>query len=73
MTLNLGSKYFRHTISAVFHQQKDASVSIIINKHLLTRIAQALEKLFSVKPTLKVLKCGHVEDIQNVCKLCKNR
>ena len=71
MTLNLGLNI--SDISAVFHQQNDASVSIVINKCLLTRIAQALEKLFSVKPTLKVLKCENVEDIQNMCKLCKNR
>ena len=49
-----------------------AIVSIVINKRLLTKIAQVLEKLFSVKPTLKMLKCEHVEDIQNVHKLCKN-
>ena len=73
MTLNLRSKYFRHTLSAVFHQQKDTSISIVINKRLLTRIVLALEKLFAVKPALKVLKCEYVEDIQNVRKLCKNR
>ena len=61
MTLILGLNI--SDISAVFHQQKDARVSIVINKRLLTRIAQALEKLFSVKPTLKVLKCENVEDI----------
>ena len=69
MTLNQGL----NNSEAVFHQQKDASLSIIINKHMLTRIAQALKNLFSVKQTLKVLKCEHVEDIQNVRKLCKNR
>ena len=67
MTLHLGLNISDvRTLLAAFHQQKDASASIVINKHLLTRIAQALEKLFSVKPTLiflKVLKCEHVEDI----------
>ena len=71
MTLHLGLNISDvRTLLAAFHQQKDASASIVINKHLLTRIAQALEKLFSVKPTLNVLKCEHVEDIQNVHKLC---
>ena len=72
MTLNLGLNISDIPYRLFFHQQKDASVNIVINKRLLTRIAQTLEKLFSVKPTLKVLKCGHVEDIQNVYKLCKN-
>ena len=67
------SKYFWHTLLAVFDQQKDASVSIVISKRLLIRIVQALKKLFSVKLTLKVLKCEHVEDIQNMRNLYKNR
>ena len=70
MTVNLGLNI--SDVFGCFPSTKEVSINTVINKRLLTRIAQELEKLFSVKPTLKVLKCEHVEDIQNVYKLCKN-